>query len=63
MKAGFNKKHVYEPLFLEKEDYKFKPISWYLIKKLFGFKFGDKVSVIKINISSIEYFVRKENKK
>ena len=56
MKSGFNKKTFFEPLFLEKDDYRFRPISWWAIKKLCGFKFGDKISAIKLNISSIEYF-------
>lgn len=59
MKSGFNKKDVFEPLFLEKKDYIFKPFSWLIIKKLCGFKLKDKVSTIKINISSIEYFVER----
>ncbi len=48
---------VIEPLVLEEEDYKNEPEKWNTIKELFGFGSGDKVSTIKANISSVEYFV------
>lgn len=52
---GYNKTKIFEPLFLESKDYNF--ISWFIIKKLFGFKFKDRVSTIKATISKIEYFI------
>lgn len=52
---GYHEAKMFESLFLESKDYNF--ISWFIIKKLFGFKFRDKVSTIKATISKIEYFI------
>lgn len=56
-KPGYHEFEVIEPLVLEEEDYKNEPEKWNTIKELFGFGSGDKVSTIKANISSVEYFV------
>lgn len=52
---GYNKLKLFEPLILESRDHNF--ISWFVIKKLFGFKLRDRVSIIKVTISKLEYFI------
>lgn len=56
-KPGYHEYEVIESLVLEEEDYKNEPEKWNTIKELFGFGSEDKVSTIKANISSVEYFV------
>lgn len=61
-KPGYHKTEVVEHLILEKDDYKNEPEKWNTVKELFGFGSDDKVSIIKVNISSIECFIENKNR-
>lgn len=61
-KPGYYNTEVVEHLILEEADYKNEPEKWNTVKELFGFGLDDKVSIIKVNISSIEYFIENKNR-
>lgn len=63
-KPGYHEAEVIKSFILLEKDYKNEPETWNTIKGLFCFSPEDKVSMIKVNISSVEYFVddtKKEN--
>lgn len=61
---GYHKSEVSEPLILEPKDFEddvklFKDDieEWDVVKRLFGFNSRDNVTRIKVNITSVEYFI------
>ena len=57
--AGWHKEDVIEPLILEKKDYSNEPEKWNTILELCGFRPDYDIGRIKLDISTIEYFVER----